>query len=112
MKEYPRWDEVPDNLKTKTQLGKLGLRLARGQEAVALKTHWKVNIPDYSLYDIAQAVPKRKSSKAQLGPQALGEAQLGPQALREELWPEEDSSTAPTAPHCPHLGGQFMRIGN
>lgn len=66
MKEYPRWDEVPEHLKTKTQLGKMGLRLARGQEPVALKTHWKYNVPDYDLYDVAQAVPKRKPSEAQL----------------------------------------------
>lgn len=66
MKEYPRWDEVPEHLKTKTQLGKMGLRLGRGQEPVALKTHWKYNVPDYDLYDIAEATPKRKPSKAQL----------------------------------------------
>ncbi len=64
MEEYLRWDEVPDNLKTKTQLGKMGLRPARGQKPVALKTHRKYS--DYNLYDIAQAVPKRKTSEAQL----------------------------------------------
>lgn len=57
MDTYSRWEDVPSNLKTKTGLNKMGLKLARGQQPVAIKTHWDYKIPDYNLYDVAAAVP-------------------------------------------------------
>lgn len=57
MDTYSRWEDVPANLKTKTSLNKLGLKLSRGQQPVAVKTHWDYKIPDYNLYDVGQAVP-------------------------------------------------------
>ncbi len=65
LKKYTAWPSVPENLKTKTGLGKLGLRLAKGQEPVAVKTHWHYSKPDYLLYDVGQAIPKRKMSEKQ-----------------------------------------------
>lgn len=50
--EYGNWDDVPEHLKTKTALKKLGLRPKRGQEPVAYKTHWHWKTPDYALYDM------------------------------------------------------------
>ncbi len=57
MNTYSQWEHVPANLKTKTSLNKMGLKLARGQQPVAIKTHWDYKIPDYNLYDVGQAVP-------------------------------------------------------
>lgn len=61
---FTRWDEVPGNLKTRTQLGRMGLRLAKGQEPVALfySIYYHTS---YSLYDVDRAVAKRKMSDAQ-----------------------------------------------
>lgn len=63
---YGRWEDVPPNLKTKTQLGRDGLRPAKGQQPAAIKTHWNESIPTYDLYDVAQAVAKRVPTAAQL----------------------------------------------
>ncbi len=57
MDTYSRWEDVPSNLKTKTGLKQMGLKLSRGQQPVAIKTHWDYKIPDYNLYDVAAAVP-------------------------------------------------------
>jgi DNA polymerase-3 subunit epsilon len=57
MDTYSRWEDVPDTLKTKTSLKKMGLKLARGQKPVAVKTHWDYKIPDYQLYTVTDAVP-------------------------------------------------------
>ena len=58
MDEYYRWADVPDNVKTKNQLSKLGLRPAKGQAVVAKFYGYGV----YDLYDVGQAIPKRKVS--------------------------------------------------
>lgn len=71
MEEYTSWDKVPDTLATKTTLGKMGLKPAKDQTPVAVKRGWK-SYPDYDLYEIALAVPKRKLSEAQAA--ALAEA--------------------------------------
>ncbi len=62
---YGDWQDVPDNLKTKTGLSKAGLKLAKGQQPVAVKTHWHYSKEAYDLYDINEAIPKRKVSKVQ-----------------------------------------------
>lgn len=71
MDKYRNWDDVPDNLATKTQLSKLGLKPAKGQEPVAIKTGGYDN---YDLYDVSQAVPKRKITEAQAA--ALEQARI------------------------------------
>ncbi len=65
METYYAWDDVPDNLKTKTQLSKEGLRLKKGQAAVAefVSLYYK---KEYNLYSVEDAVSKRKPSDAQL----------------------------------------------
>lgn len=65
MLKYTKWDDVPDHLKTKTSLGKLGLKPAPEQEPAAVKTSTYYKTPDYDLYDMSQAVEKRKMSEAQ-----------------------------------------------
>lgn len=60
---YKRWAEVPDNLKTKTQLNREGLRLAPKQPCVAkIRTGYGL----WNLYDLNQAIPKRKPTESQL----------------------------------------------
>lgn len=63
---YSSWEDVPDNLKTKTGLGKIGLKLADGQQRVAVKTHWHYSTPDYDLYEVSQAIPIAPPTPAQL----------------------------------------------
>lgn len=60
---YKRWADVPSNLRTKTQLGREGLRLAPKQPYVAkIRTGYGL----WKLYDLNQALPKRKPTEAQL----------------------------------------------
>ena len=77
---YGNWADVPEHLKTKTGLGKMGLRLAKGQKPAAVKTHWHYNISDYDLYDMNEAVAKRKLTEKQLA--ALGKARAAALAVR------------------------------
>lgn len=63
MDSYSRWEDVPTHLKTKSSLKKMGLKLARNQQPVAIKTHWDYKIPDYSLYDVKDAVPNIVTGK-------------------------------------------------
>ncbi len=57
MDKYSDWKDVPSNLKTKTALKALGLKLKRDQVPVAIKTHWDYKIPDYNLYEVSEAIP-------------------------------------------------------
>ncbi len=72
MDKYSDWKDVPANLKTKTALKQIGLKLKRGQLPVAVKTHWDYKIPDYNLYEISEAVPNVVSDKQKA---ALAKAQ-------------------------------------
>lgn len=63
MDKYSDWKDVPDNLKTKTGLKQMGLKLKRGQLPVAIKTHWDYKIPDYNLYEVSEAIPNIVSDK-------------------------------------------------
>lgn len=74
MDEYKTWNEVPDNLKTRTQLGEMGLKPAKGQQPAAIKTSRHYRTPDRDLFDVTQAVPKRKMSEAQAA--ALEQARI------------------------------------
>lgn len=97
MDEYTRWDDVPENLKTKTQLGKMGLRLARGQKPVAqFKSyyHGKSRPNWYDLYDSNAAQAKRQASPEQKERLRLGREKS--QALRrckycgiKDRWPRK-----------------------
>ncbi len=60
---YSDWKDVPPNLKTKSALKQMGLKLARGQEPVAIKSHWDYKIPDYNLYEVSEAVLNVVSDK-------------------------------------------------
>ena len=62
MDSYKSWADVPENLKTKIQLGQMGLRLGPGQVAVAYKRGMRGK---YFLYEVSQAVPQRRSTEAQ-----------------------------------------------
>jgi DNA polymerase-3 subunit epsilon len=73
---YPRWEDVPPHLKTKTGLGDMGLRLSRGQQPAAIKTHWDKKIPDYFLYDVSQAIPKKVSEKQKAAAERARQASL------------------------------------
>jgi len=90
MNKYSSWASVPDHLKTKTQLGKLGKRLAKGQKPAAKKTGGK---GPFKLYDINEAVDKRTPSPAQLA--ALDKARIAAEA----------------ANRCAHCGINFGRRG-
>lgn len=73
---YGWWDQVPDHLKTKTQLNELGLKPG---PAPAAFIHYGRGRRErhYSLFDVNTATPKRVATAAQLA--ALEKAQ---QALR------------------------------
>lgn len=63
MIHYFTWSEIPDHLKTKTQLASLGLKPAPGQQPVAQRVG---GYGPYDLFDIAGAVPKRQPSPRQI----------------------------------------------
>jgi len=60
MNKYTRWSQVPENLKTKTQLSKDGLK--PGDKPVATI---QTGYGNWELYDSGNAVKKRKMSDAQ-----------------------------------------------
>jgi hypothetical protein len=62
---YTSWDTVPGNLKTRTQLKKLGLRPAKDQFPAA-DYYSRYYNEHYPLYDIGQTIIRRKPSPAQL----------------------------------------------
>ncbi|OQY55449.1 MAG: hypothetical protein B6247_07750 [Candidatus Parabeggiatoa sp. nov. 2] len=79
MNVYKVWDEVPDNIKTKTQLAKQGLRLAKGQKSIAA-FHSVYYKKSYKLYSVEESVPKRQPTEAQLA--ALEKNRLKAQTCR------------------------------
>ena len=76
--QYRTWDDVPANLKTKTQLGKLGLRLAPGQQPLGYK--YSPAYGKWALYDMALAEPKHVMTAAQT--EALEKAKMVSEARR------------------------------
>lgn len=80
MNKYYRWEDVPDNLKTKTSLGRMGLRPAPGQLPAAIKTSSYYRTPDYNLYDAAQAIPKKQITQKQEA--ALAKARAASETAR------------------------------
>jgi DNA polymerase III epsilon subunit-like protein len=63
LEKYTAWDDIPSNLKTETQLGKMGLKPAPGQTPSAIKTG---GYGPYDLYNVDTAVSKAPPSPAQL----------------------------------------------
>lgn len=61
---YDDWNAVPETLKTKTQLSKLGYNLKPNQEAKATKWSKKYG-ENYLLYEIGEAIPKRALTEKQ-----------------------------------------------
>lgn len=61
--KYARWEDIPANLKTKTSIKQMGLKLSRGQQPVAIKTSSYHKTPDYNLYDVGAAAPNIVSDK-------------------------------------------------
>jgi len=65
--EYTAWEKVPDGLKTKTRLGQLGLRPAKGQQSAAVFISYirgKRRPNTYKLYDVTEAIAKREITPA------------------------------------------------
>ena len=114
---YTKWEDVPDNLKTKTQLGKMGLRPHKDQKPVAIKVGWKRSIPDYELFQVSEAIPKRQMSEAQTA--ALSKAQAASEQARtckgcgyiEDLGQRYRDKVRVTNGYCPrcHLFHQIER---
>lgn len=93
---YNTWDTVPDNLKTKTQLGQMGLKPAQGQAVVARKMDIKRG-HSYRLYDMAEAIPKRPATPAQLA--ALQKARATAYTC-DECYERIPKRQAPTCTAC------------
>ena len=114
---YTRWEDVPENLKTVAQLSVMGKRPHKEQAPVALKTNWKPSHPDYNLYELSEAVSKRKPSEGQAA--ALKKAQAASVEARtckgcgyvEELGRRYRGKVYVTQGYCPrcHLFHQIER---
>lgn len=67
---YKKWEDIPDGIATKTTLLRdYGLRLAKDQQPVARKTRYDYKGRRdgyYDLYDMNEAVPKKKATEKQL----------------------------------------------
>lgn len=87
--EYSDWKDVPDNLKTKTALKQLGLKLKRGQQPVAVKTHWDYKIPTYNLYEMSEAVPNVVSDKQRAAIEKAKQASLEKRTCTRCGWVED-----------------------
>ena len=89
MDKYSDWKDVPANLKTKTGLKQMGLKLKRGQLPVAVKTHWNYKIPDYNLYEVSEAVPNVVSDKQKAALAKAQEESLKKRTCTRCGWVEE-----------------------
>ena len=63
MEKYTNWQDVPENLKTRSALKKMGLRPQRNQKPAAIKTHWHWKTPDYELYEVSECHPYKLSER-------------------------------------------------
>lgn len=77
---YPWWDQVPEHLKTATQLGKEGMKPG-GPPAARIEYGRGRRHRIYDLYDVGEAVVKRPATPAQLA--ALEQARTAAAARRE-----------------------------
>lgn len=67
----------------------MGLKLAHGQKPVAVKTHWNYKIPDYDLYEIAEAVPNVVSEKQKAALEKAKAASLAKRTCTRCGWVED-----------------------
>lgn len=107
MQTYSDWKDVPPNLKTKTGLKQLGLKLKRNQQPVAVKTHWDYKVPDYNLYDVSEAVPNVVSDKQKAALAKAQEESLKKRTCTRCGWVEDLSKPYRNKPYisgglCPH----------
>lgn len=79
MPVYPWWDQVPENLKTATQLGKERLKPA-GPVRARIEYDTRKGHRVYDLYDRAEAIEKAVATPAQLA--ALAQARAAQTAAR------------------------------
>jgi DNA polymerase-3 subunit epsilon len=86
---YSRWEDVPANLKTKTAIKALGLKLKRGQQPVAVKTSSYYKTPDYSLYEVSEAVPNVVSDKQRAAVAKAQEESLKKRTCTKCGWVED-----------------------
>lgn len=117
MDTYSDWKDVPVNLKTKTGLKQLGLKLKRGQLPVAIKTHWDSKIPTYNLYDIAEAVPNVVSDKQRAAIEKAKEASLKKRTCTRCGWVEDLSKHYRNKPYvsgglCPYCREEARIAGD
>jgi DNA polymerase-3 subunit epsilon len=104
---YSDWKDVPANLKTKTALKQMGLKLKRGQQPVAIKSHWDYKIPDYKLYEVSEAVPNVVSDKQRAAIEKAKQASLEKRTCTRCGWVEDLSKHYRNKPYingglCPN----------
>lgn len=112
---YLRWEDVPANLKTKSSLKQMGLKPKRGQQPAGIKTHWDYKIPDYNLYDVAEAVPNTVSDKQRAAIAKAQEESLKKRTCIECGWVEELGRNYRNKPHvsgglCPNCREQAKHL--
>lgn len=90
MEHYTSWDAVPENLKTRTALKKLGLKPKRGAEPAAIKISvWRSRETLYKLYDMRACVPLVVSEAQRAALAKAQEASLKARTCRECDWVED-----------------------
>lgn len=89
MDSYGDWKNVPEHLKTRTALKKLGLRPKRGAVPAAVKTHWDYKIPDYELFDMRECEPYTVSDKQKAALQKAQAKSLEARTCVKCGWVEE-----------------------
>lgn len=114
MDKYARWEDVPANLKTKSSLKQMGLKLKRGQQPVAMKTHWDYKIPDYNLYEVSEAVPNVVTDKQRAALELAQQKSLEKRTCTQCGWVEDLSRNYRGKQYiqnglCPHCWEQITR---
>jgi len=114
---YSDWKDVPANLKTKTGLKQMGLKLKHGQKPVAVKTHWDYKIPDYNLYEVSEAVPNVVSDKQKAALAKAQEESLKKRTCTNCGWVEELSKNYRNKPYisgglCPYCREEADRASD
>ncbi len=92
----------------------MGLKLKRGQQPVATKTHWDYKIPDYNLYDVSDAVPSIVSDKQRAAIEKAKSESLKKRTCTRCGWVEELSRNYRNKQYisgglCPHCREEASR---
>jgi DNA polymerase III subunit epsilon len=104
---------VPEYLKTRTALKKMGLKPKRGAQPVAVKTHYHWKTPDYALYDMREAVPHVVSDKQKAALEKARAASLQKRTCKQCGWVEDLSrdyrgKIRLEGGYCPECAHQIM----